>query len=155
MALVAIIHETISGSTAYHLQQLVTFRESISWFQFKCANGWTYSLIYKCVNVNAAVNGLWCNHVDVHMKEYRAALEKFPKELTLFGGVLRFTFRLILVFLKTDKSLNISLVGCCVAVIVCHNLFLFICCCKCKVGLFALINSWLIGCRLINQLLID
>ena len=58
MALVAIIHETISGSTAYHLQQLVTFRESISWFQFKCANGWTYSLIYKCVNVNAAVNGL-------------------------------------------------------------------------------------------------
>ena len=30
MALVAIIHETISGSTAHRLQQLVTFRESIS-----------------------------------------------------------------------------------------------------------------------------
>ena len=57
------------------------------------------------------------------MKEYRAALTKFPKELTIFGGVLRFTFRLILVFLKTDKSLNISLVSCCVAEIVCHHFF--------------------------------
>ena len=57
------------------------------------------------------------------MKEYRAALKNFPKELTILGGVLRFTFRLILVFLKTDKSLNISLVGCCVPVIVCHIFF--------------------------------